>query len=156
VNPGNQPGTVDELTELYRETIVRHAVHPVGFGVQINATHRGEMFNALCGDRIEVLLEIPDDIIESAAFNGESCAICTASASLLCEQQSGRPLSDLIKAHAWLQAALGDDGAGREIEALLPLLGVRAYPSRVKCALLPWDAALKALNRGEGAAPTTS
>ncbi len=30
-------------------------------------------------------------------------------------------------------------------EDLHPLLGVRPYPSRIRCATLPWDAALKAL-----------
>jgi nitrogen fixation NifU-like protein len=34
---------------------------------------------------------------------------------------------------------------GAELEALRPLSGVHEYPSRLKCATLPWDALLSAL-----------
>jgi nitrogen fixation NifU-like protein len=145
VNSGNQPGPVDELTALYRETIVQHAVHPVGFQAAIEATHRGELFNPLCGDRIEVLLRIEGETISEAAFLGEACAICMASASLLCEHQAGQPVVALEKAHEWLEAALNEDHDSPPQEPLVPLLGVRAYPSRVRCALLPWEAAASAL-----------
>jgi nitrogen fixation NifU-like protein len=141
----NQPGTVDELTALYRETIVHHAVHPIGYREEIEATHRGEMFNALCGDRVEMLLRIENQEIRALAFRGEACAICMASASLLCEQQTERPVAHLEATHASLQDALEGRSPGMEIEALKPLLGVRAYPSRVRCALLPWEAAISAL-----------
>ena len=147
MNPPIQPGTVDELAALYRETIVRHAVQPVGYRLDIDASHRGEMFNALCGDRIEMLLRIETESIKALAFHGEACAICMASASLLCEQQVGHPVARLETTHIALQGALETPGSELEFESLRPLLGVRAYPSRVKCALLPWEAALKALDR---------
>ena len=34
---------------------------------------------------------------------------------------------------------------------LRPLSGVHEYPSRIKCAMLPWDALLAALAEGEPA-----
>lgn len=140
-----KPGTVDELTALYRETIVRHAVNPVGFGADIGPTHSRELYNPLCGDRIEVHLRVEGDEIEALAFTGEACAICMASASLLCEHQAGHSVAELNEAHGWLENALMGKSEGSGHEALLPLLGVRAYPSRVKCALLPWEAAADAL-----------
>lgn len=142
----NQPGAVDGLTALYRETIVEHAVRPVGFEAEIQANRSAERYNPLCGDRIEVQLRIEGDEVEAIAFRGEACAICMASASLLCAHQAGRPVADLEAANAWLEQALKGDSGSRPIEALLPLLGVRAYPSRVRCALLPWEAAIKALD----------
>lgn len=141
----NQPGTVDELTSLYRETIVRHAVHPVGFEAGIEATHSAELFNPFCGDRIEVNLLVHGDAVEAMAFRGEACAICMASASIMCGHQAGRPAADLRATHAWLDRALNGQEEAPPIEDLLPLLGVRAYPSRVRCALLPWEAAIAAL-----------
>lgn len=146
MKPGNSPGTVDELTALYRETIVEHAVRPVGFEAKIEPTHRRELYNPLCGDRVEVQLRIADEDVEAMAFRGEACAICMASASLMCAHQAGRPVADLRAAHAWLEGALSGAHEERQIEPLLPLLGVRAYPSRVKCALLPWEAAIGALS----------
>lgn len=140
-----QPGTVDELTTLYRETIVRHAVEPVGFEANIEPTHSKELYNPLCGDRIEVLLQIEDNEIEALAFRGEACAICMASASLLCQLEAGRSVEEFATDREWLASALGGETGDADIEPLLPLIGVRAYPSRVKCAMLPWDAAVDAV-----------
>ena len=149
VSSTTQPGTVDELTQLYRQTIVHHAVNPHGFEAEIEPTHSRELFNPLCGDRIEVLMQIAADDIAAIAFRGEACAICMASASLMCVHLDGLPLTELETTHAWLEGALKGDAGQSEIEDLLPLLGVRAYPSRVRCALLPWEAARDAI-RGEG------
>lgn len=141
----NQPGTVDDLTVLYRETIVEHAVRPTGFEAGIDATHSRELYNPLCGDRVEVQLRIDGEHIEAMAFRGEACAICMASASMMCAHQAGGPVADLRVTHDWLKAALSGGADSGQIEPLLPLLGVRAYPSRVRCALLPWEAAVQAL-----------
>ena len=149
VNANNRPGAIDELTTLYRETIVAHAVRPVGFEVEIEATHRKELFNPLCGDRIELLLGIADDVIKAIAFRGEACAICMASASLLCTDQAGGLVSELRATHAWLESSLEGNLENVDRESLRPLLGVRAYPSRVKCALLPWEAASEAINAAD-------
>jgi nitrogen fixation NifU-like protein len=81
----------------------------------------------------------------TATFDGEACAICMASSSLLCETIPGKPVSHFEDLHDRLQAALdgGDDIGG--IDELRPLLGVKPFPSRIRCATLPWTAARKAL-----------
>jgi nitrogen fixation NifU-like protein len=136
---------MNDLAKLYHDSIRQHAAEPVGFGLQIEATHRNEVYNPLCGDRIEVQLRIVNGEVENAAFNGEACAICTASASLLCSNTPGKPVAYLEELHDHLHAALENgtdlDGA----DELKPLLGVRPYPSRIRCATLPWSAALGAL-----------
>jgi len=146
VSSGIHPGAVDDLSRLYRDTILHHAQHPVGFKKVIQETHRNEQFNPLCGDRILILLEVDGETVNDAAFEGEACAICKASASLLCEGAPGRSVSSMLKTRQWLDSALHglEDPAG--IESLQPLLGVRRYPSRIRCALLPWDALAEALD----------
>ena len=146
MSSGIRPGAVDDLSGLYRETILRHAQNPVGFGKVIHVTHRNEQFNPLCGDRVLILLEVDGETVHDAAFEGEACAICKASASLLCEGAPGRSVSSMLETGQWLESALRglEDPAG--IESLQPLLGVRRYPSRILCALLPWDALAQALD----------
>ena len=39
--------------------------------------------NPLCGDHIRLELKVSGDVIESVAFEGQSCAICKASASMM-------------------------------------------------------------------------
>jgi nitrogen fixation NifU-like protein len=136
---------VSDLSRLYREAITRHAAHPVGYRRQIDSTHRHEEYNPLCGDRVLVRLRIVRDRVEAAAFDGEACAICMASASLLCENVPGRPVSHLENLHDRLQAALDGTAGNEGPEELMPLLGVKPFPSRIRCATLPWDTARKAL-----------
>jgi nitrogen fixation NifU-like protein len=159
-----------KLSGLYREAIRRHAAQPVGFRQPIGATHRHEEYNPLCGDRIEVSLRLAGDTIEAAAFDGEACAICMASASLLCSLAPGRTTDGLLQLSEDLHRALNtpvEAAEGAAVGAALaanpdesrlkplphkdlpqelqPLLGVRPYPSRIRCATLPWTAALEAL-----------
>ena len=141
---------MNDLSRLYRETIKQHAAEPVGFRGEIDATHENEADNPLCGDRILIQLKIRDGQVEAAAFDGEACAICTASASLLCENITGQPVEHLLQLHSQLQAALTDSAPGGSTEnseppELRPLLGVKPFPSRIRCALLPWIAAKNAL-----------
>jgi nitrogen fixation NifU-like protein len=136
---------MNDIARLYRDTIKQHAANPVGYRRKIDATHQYEEYNALCGDRILVQLQIADMRVENAAFDGEACAICMASSSLLCETTPGKPVSHLEDLHDRLQAALdGSDDIGG-IDELRPLLGVKPFPSRIRCATLPWSAARKAL-----------
>ena len=168
---GEHDATAAGLAGLYREAIRRHAAHPIGFRVPIEATHRHEEYNPLCGDRIVISLRVVAGTIEQAAFDGEACAICMASASLLCSLAPGRTVAELRQLSENLQRGLnGDAGAGLARdpgsltsrahsalpqsdlpEVLQPLLGVRPYPSRIRCATLPWTVALEALaGRAEG------
>ena len=151
----NEPTrSASELAQLYRDVIKRHASEPVGYRAPIAATHRHEEYNPLCGDRIEVALLVEHDRVEAAAFDGEACAICMASASLLCSLAPGVAVSRLESLGKELQQALSRKGERPEDRArtdaelpqeLQPLLGVRPYPSRVRCATLPWTAAMRAL-----------
>lgn len=146
MNAENRPGSVDDLSRLYRDIILHHSSHPVGLNKVIRVTCSNEQFNPLCGDRVIIMLQVAEGVIQDAAFEGESCAICTASASMLCELIPGVSHKEFSKLHDMLEQSLV---SGEEIaspEALKALLGVRKYPSRIKCVTLPWIAATRALS----------
>jgi len=158
----------DDLARLYRDAIRNHAAEPTGYRNKIEATHRHEEYNPLCGDRIEIQLRVAAGAIEAAAFNGEACAICLASASMLCGLAPGQTVEALVQLGEDLHRALDpsveevagaasaamvldDKEKGARMNPLLreelrPLLGVRPFPSRVRCATLPWTAATRALS----------
>lgn len=133
------------LAELYREVILAHAARPVGYQVAVNATHTAEGSNPLCGDHVTLHLQVTDAQILAAAFTGESCAICTASASLLCEHLPGRPVTDVAALSEGFANAIERGGDAACPAFLQPMLGVRQYPARLQCALLPWRTAQDAL-----------
>lgn len=138
----------DDLRDLYQETILdrgrrpRHATRLATF----DATAKGD--NPMCGDRCQVWLRrSADGTLAAVGFEARGCAISIASADLMAEAVQGldgeatRQLAERFR----LLATNGDT-ADPTLEALRPLAGVHEYPSRVKCATLPWQALLAALN----------
>lgn len=134
-----------DLERLYGEIIREHAAHPVGYRKAISATHRHEEYNAQCGDRIEFFARIEGDLIEAAAFDGEACTICMASASMMCSQAEGLKTGDWDGLRREFYAALEGQTMAEPDPKLAALLAVRRYPARVQCATLPWKTAALAL-----------
>src|SRR5688572_21114614 len=71
------------LQDLYQELILDHNARPHNFGAILKPTHHAHGLNPLCGDDIEIYLEVQGDTIKRAAFTGHGCAISKASASLM-------------------------------------------------------------------------
>ena len=138
---------------LYQEVILDHNRKPRNYGALAGASHHAEGHNPLCGDRIDVALRLDGDRIDAIAFEGESCAICKASASMMTVAVKGKPRAEaetLIR--EFREMATGKIGPGGlvHIGRLSVFAGVRDLPTRVKCAILPWhtlSAALSAVAR---------
>lgn len=146
-----------DLQELYQEVIVDHNRRPRNFGQLNDANRTAEGYNPLCGDRLTLYLKVNDeDIIEDVGFEGEGCAISVASASLMSEYLKGRKMSEAESAFGDFRdmvTSRDDEMPPESLGKLAALGGVRAYPSRVKCATLCWHTMQAALH-GESEATT--
>ena len=135
-----------ELTDLYRDVILDHNRRPRNFGVLEPADVRIEGFNPLCGDRLTVRLKMAGDTIADIRFEGEGCAISTASASLMTEAVKGQTRSAALALFDRVHRLLTEDAAtSDELGKLAALSGVREFPARVKCASLCWHTLVSAL-----------
>lgn len=140
---------MSEMRELYQEILLDHYKKPRNFGSLEGANRQCDGHNPLCGDRITVFLLIRDDAIEEATFDGSSCAICTASASVMTELLKGKSVAEAEGLFAiFRDIVTGEpsdtpDTTGRG--DLAAFVGVREFPVRVKCATLPWHTMLAAL-----------
>ena len=135
-----------ELTDLYRDVILDHNRRPRNFGALEQANALAEGFNPLCGDRLTVRLNLADDRIENIRFEGQGCAISTASASLMTEAVKGKTRGEALALFDRVHRLLTDDAADAEdLGKLAALSGVREYPARVKCASLCWHTLASAL-----------
>ena len=143
---------MDEMRELYQETILDHHKHPRNFRELENATHSSEGFNPLCGDRITVYLLVEGDTIEDIAFKGSGCAICTASASVMTESLKGGKVAEAEtlfgKFHDLVTGDPTEPSNTEGLGKLAVFFGVREYPVRIKCATLAWHT-LRAALEGE-------
>lgn len=128
-----------ELKDLYQEVIIDHGRHPRNFGIMPEATHKLEGFNPLCGDKLTLFLNIKDNKIEKAMFEGAGCAISMASASLMSQSLQGKSLDEARQLFQWFHGMVVDKQDPNEHLGKLTILqGVKEYPSRVKCATLAW------------------
>lgn len=146
----------ESLRELYQEVILDHSRYPRRFGVLSHATHAGEGYNPLCGDKVKVYLDVDDkDTIRDIAFEGRGCAISQASASLMVEMLVGRSVRDardLMRNFLHLVKGESSNGfAEDDHERLQVMSGVSAFPMRVKCATLAWHTMKSALEGGKAA-----
>jgi nitrogen fixation NifU-like protein len=136
-----------ELNDLYRDVILDHNRQPRNFGGLEPADASVEGFNPMCGDRLTVRLRLSGEQISDIRFEGQGCAISTASASLMTEAVKGRTRTEALQLFDRVHELLTDDAAtgAEELGKLAALSGVRAYPARVKCASLCWHTLAAAL-----------
>ena len=136
-----------ELNDLYRDVILDHNRKPRNFGTLEPADASAEGFNPMCGDRLTLRLRMAGDKIDEIRFDGQGCAISTASASLMTEAVKGKTRAEAVKLFESVHSLLTDDAAvgGEELGKLAALSGVREYPARVKCASLCWHTLASAL-----------
>ncbi len=142
---------MDDLRELYQDTILDHNRKPRNFRVLADASHEADGRNPLCGDELTLFARVNDaGCIEEVTFQGIGCAISKASASLMTEFLKGKTLGevqhDFDRFHRLVTSLPSDapniDGLGK----LAVFAGVREFPLRVKCATLAWHALRAALD----------
>ncbi len=147
-----------ELRELYQQVILDHNKSPRNFRKIENANHFAEGFNPLCGDRIDIYVELEDDVVKDISFQGSGCAISKASASLMSTIIKGKTLSEaeeiFEKFHKLITGKYGDENNIDELGKLAVFAGVKEFPSRVKCASLAWHT-MKSAIRNENQKVTT-
>ncbi len=139
----------EDLRDLYQEVIFDHNRNPRNFRVIPNADRQIDGFNPLCGDRLTLFLTIENDVITDASFQGNGCAISTASVSLMTEIIKGKTQAQAQELFTTFHNMTTGKTEELQLEALgklAVLAGVCEYPARVKCATLAWhtlEAALK-------------
>jgi nitrogen fixation NifU-like protein len=143
---------MSDLRELYQTTILDHNKQPRNFRVPEGANREAAGHNPLCGDRVTVHVRLEDGVVKDVGFQGNGCAISTASASLMTQAVKGLSITEVQKLfdafHELVtsdpQQEVDESGVGK----LAVLAGVREYPVRVKCATLAWHTLRAALAGG--------
>src|SRR4029079_17830134 len=94
----SQPGNMfDDLNDLYQQVILDHCKNPRNFHALPQATCSAKGHNPLCGDRLDLYLEMQGDTIKDVSFEGAGCCIPKAAASLLTESVKGKQRAEVQK-----------------------------------------------------------
>lgn len=145
------------LTDLYQDIIVDHTRAPRNFGALAHASHHAEGHNPLCGDHLTLFLQVDaHEMIQEVHFVGSGCSISTASASLMTESIKGKTVQQAESLFKDFHTMLTQEHAinVEKLGKLAVFEGVKAYPSRVKCATLAWHTLQAALHQDKSLVST--
>lgn len=127
---------------LYQEVILEHNRKPRNYGPIAGANRRAEGVNPLCGDHITLYVNLEGDTVQAIGFEGESCAICKASTSLMTTMVKGKTIADaetlVQEFREMTRGQLDPETQESHLGRLKVFKGIAGLPSRVKCAVLPW------------------
>ena len=140
---------MSELSELYQQVILDHNKKPRNFHKLEAANHMAEGYNPLCGDQLNVYVELDNDSVKDVSFEGSGCAISKASASMMTQAVKGMSKHDaetlFEEFHRMVTGQLDEETDPNHLGKLKIFAGVREFPVRVKCATLSWHTLLAAL-----------
>jgi nitrogen fixation NifU-like protein len=150
---------IPEIEELYQEVILDHSRRPRNFGELPDAAVRVHGDNPACGDEIHLAVKFDGGGgLEDIKFTGRGCAISQASASLMTMKLKGKSRPEALgMLRAFHDLVTNDvDEAPKTLGDLCVMKGVRNFPQRVKCAMLPWRAVEQAFEQGAGEATVST
>jgi nitrogen fixation NifU-like protein len=150
---------IAEIEELYQEVILDHSRRPRNFGELPDAAILVHGDNPACGDEIHLAIRFDaDGGLEDIKFTGHGCAISQASASLMTMKLKGKSRPEVMEMlRAFHELVTNDTSeAPKALGDLRVMRGVRNFPQRVKCAMLPWRAVEQAFEQGAGEATVST
>ena len=135
--------SLPQLDELYKEIILEHYRQPHGRIPLDRVDYHAEGMNPLCGDEVKLGLQLKDGKIEKVYIEGHGCSISVASGSMLASLLKGKNIDKAKELSNLLKSIMHDKVSDSDLEKidigdLESLTGVKKFPVRIKCALLPW------------------
>ena len=144
----SDPRSDARLSALYQEVILDHYRRPRNKGSLAAPTGSASLRNPLCGDEVAIQVELRDGTVADVKFGGSGCSISQASASMMTELVRGRT-PDEVRAlgERFAEMIRGDEGAAADkaLGQARALAGVSRFPTRVRCALIAWEAMARAV-----------
>jgi nitrogen fixation NifU-like protein len=148
----------DSLRDLYQDVILDHNKRPRNFRSIPEADAQLDGYNPLCGDRLTLFVKMEGDTVADVSFQGQGCAISTASASLMTEAVKGKSKAEAMQVFTQFIDLVTRKGSpdAKVLGKLKVFSGVGEFPARVKCATLCWHTLQSALQGRTGKVSTES
>lgn len=140
----------DDLNELYQEVILDHSKNPKNYAPLDDANRMAQGRNPVCGDQVTIFMNVEEGVIKDITFQGSGCAISKAAASMMTSSLKGKSIAEAKTLFDKVQEIVTTgEGNLDEVGKLAAFAGVHKFPARVKCAMLPWRAAIAAMEHPE-------
>lgn len=135
--------------DLKRSIILENYQNPHGKGLVNDDSYiKVNMNNESCIDELNIMVKIEDGIIKDVKFDGEACAICISSASIMVETLLGKTTKEAEIILTNFLNMIDEKPYDKEIlEEAVVYDDIHKNPNRKKCALLSWWGIEKILNQ---------
>ncbi len=101
-----------------------------------------------CIDQIDLQIKFDGDKIEDIRFDGEACAICTSSTSIMIDTLIGKTKKEAIEIIDNFQKMINEEDYDEEkIGEAIVYNDISKQPNRKNCALLTWNGIKEILNK---------
>lgn len=136
---------------LKREIILEHYQNPKNRGLIEDESYiKTDTSNDSCIDEIHLMVKVENGKIIDARFEGEACAICTSSTSIMIDTIIGKTVKEAKQILANFDFMLNEKDYDEDIlEQAIVYDDIYLQPNRKKCALLPWWGLEKAIKISE-------
>ena len=133
---------------LKRSIILEHYQHPHNRGlIEDDAYIKTNMNNESCIDELNIMVKVKDDIIEDIKFDGEACALCISSASIMTDTLIGKTKKEVEEILTNILNMAKEKEYNKElVEEAIVFDDISRSPNREKCVLLSWWGIEKILN----------
>ena len=137
----------DRNRDRYRQIILQRSKNPCHQGRLEPHDGRGYAINPLCGDIVEVTLQLTKDRqgIEKICHRSDGCAVCIAATDLMIDVVTGQQLSVIEDAARTFKAMLKGCDPLPSQHPLVALSPLAQLPGRSRCASLGWEALKQAV-----------
>jgi len=134
---------------IRREIILENYQNPTNKGlIEDNSYITINMNNESCVDQIDLMIKVEDSIIKDIRFDGEACAICTSSTSIMINTIIGKSVDEAKKIIVNFENMIDEKEYDSNIlEEAIVYDEIYKQPNRKKCALLPWWGIKEGLNK---------
>jgi nitrogen fixation NifU-like protein len=135
--------------DLKRSIILENYQNPRGKGLIDDDSYiKVNMNNESCIDELNIMVKVENGVIKDIKFDGEACAICISSASIMIETLIGKTTKEAENILTNFLNMIDEKPYDQEIlEEAIVYDDIHKNPNRKKCALLSWWGVEKVLNQ---------
>ena len=134
--------------ETKREIILDNYQNPTNRGLVEDATYKkANTRSSSCIDNIDLMMKLEDGKVVDACFDGEACAICTSSTSIIVKSLIGKSVDEAKEIIKNYQNMINEEDYYPEVLGELNAFDeIYLQPARKNCALLSSKSAVKILD----------
>ena len=95
-----------------------------------------------CIDDLDIFLQVENDTVNDACFDGVACTISTASTDIMCDLLKGKSSKDALYAIEQYNHMIHEEPFDSDVlEEAIVFINTSKQAARIRCATIGWNAA---------------